>query len=263
MALQSRPTSSDLPPNLVFEIEQAGDRLVNKAEQLISNRTTNLSECFMSIRTKINEGKQINRIQSGSFEHSCMAARLSMTLGPGWIETTLKHLFGSCLSITETFSSRRKWKHECDTRRKSSDAYKKARIERRYHLTPATTDDDYGAEAITPATHTSQEELKRICNEYIQSLQTTVTQASELTIATIDQDESLNSLWQQLRRPRLTASFFGTVMKRQKNFEKLVETILCIPPPGTLPALEWGRSHEEVARQWYLAQKTRPTYVPC
>ena len=52
-------------------------------------------------------------------------------------------------------------------------------------------------------------------------------------------------------------------MKRQKSFEKLVETILCIPPPGTLPALEWGRSHEEVARQWYLAQKTRPTYVPC
>ena len=51
-------------------------------------------------------GKQINRIQSGSFEHRCMAAGLSMTLGPGWIEDTLKHLFGSCSSITKTFSSR-------------------------------------------------------------------------------------------------------------------------------------------------------------
>ena len=115
-----------------------------------------------------------------------MAAGLSMTLGPGWIETTLKYLFGSCSSITEIFSSCRKRKHECDTQRKSSDAYKKARIERRYHLTPATTDDDYGPEAITPATYTSQEELKGICNEYIQSLQITVTQASELTRATID-----------------------------------------------------------------------------
>ena len=37
-----------------------------------------------------------------------------------------------------------------------------------------TTDDDYGPEAINPATHTNQEELEHICNEYIQSLQITV-----------------------------------------------------------------------------------------
>ena len=208
-------------------------------------------------------GKQINRIQSGSFEHRCMAAGLSMTLGPGWIETTLKHLFGSCSAVTETFCGHRKQKHESDAQRKSSEAYKKARIERRYHLTPAITDADYGPEAITSATSTSEEDLKHICNECILSLQVTVKQASELTRATVDQDPSLNSLWQQLRRPRLTASLFGTVIKRRKNFEKLVETILYKPPPGTVPVLEWGRSHEEVARQWYIAQKTKlfgPTY---
>ena len=72
----------------------------------------------------------------------------------------------------------------------------------------------------------------------------------------MDQDPSLNSLWQQLRRPRLTASVFGTVIKRRKNFEKLVETILYKPPPGTVPALEWGRSHEDIARQWYMNHKT-------
>ena len=112
----------DLPPNLLFEIERAGDRLVNKAAQLITNRTTNLSECFMSISAKMDGGKQINRIQSGSFEHRCMAVGLSMTLGPGWIEDTSKHAFGSCSSITKTFSSRHKRKHQCDTERKSSDA---------------------------------------------------------------------------------------------------------------------------------------------
>ena len=145
-----------LTPNLLFEVERAGDRLVNKAAQLITNKTTNLSECFMSIRAKMNGGKQINRIQSGSFEHWCMAAGLSMTLGPGWIENTLEHLFESCSSITKTFSARRKRKHQCDNNRKSSDAYKKARIEKRYHLTPATTDNDYGPEAQTPST--SQED---------------------------------------------------------------------------------------------------------
>ena len=130
-----------------------------------------------------------------------MAAGLPMTLGPGWIETTLKHLFGLCSAVIETFGCCQKQKHESDAQRKSSKAYKKARIERRYHLTPAITDVVYGPEAITSATSTSEKDLKHICNEYILSLQVTVNQASELTRATVDQDPSLNSLWQQLRRP--------------------------------------------------------------
>ena len=56
---------------------------------------------------------------------------------------------------------------------------------RLYHLTPATTDADYGPEAITPTTSTSEEDLKHICNEYILSLQVIVNQASELTRATL------------------------------------------------------------------------------
>ena len=169
----------DLPPNLLFEAERAGNRLVNKAAQLITNKNTNLSECFMSIRAKMDGRKQINQIQLGSFEHWCMAAGLSMTLGPGWIENTLEHLFEFCSSITKTFSARRKRKHQCDNNRKSSDAYKKARIEKRYHLTPATTDNDNGTEAQTPST--SQKDLRCICNEYLQSLQITAQQASMLT----------------------------------------------------------------------------------
>ena len=57
----------------------------------------------MSIRAKMDGGKQINRIQLGLFEHRCIVAGLSMILGPGWIETTLKYLFGSCSPVTETF----------------------------------------------------------------------------------------------------------------------------------------------------------------
>ena len=72
--------SVDLPPNLMFEVERAGDRIVSKAAQLISNNTTNLSECYMSIQAKMDGGKQINRIQSGSFEHRCKVAGLSLTL---------------------------------------------------------------------------------------------------------------------------------------------------------------------------------------
>ena len=87
-----------------------------------------------------------------------------------------------------------------------------------------------------------------------------------LTEATINQDPSPNSLWQQLRRPRLTASVFGTVVKRCRNFEKLAETLLYKPPPCTVSTLEWEKSHEEVARQCYLQQKILqhgPSYKVC
>jgi len=57
----------DLPPNLLFEIDCT-------ATQLIGNHTTNLTVCYMSIRAKMNGGKQVNRMQSGSFQHYCMAA---------------------------------------------------------------------------------------------------------------------------------------------------------------------------------------------
>ena len=253
--VNGQPNFHDLPPNLMFEVERAGDRLVSKAAQLISNSTTNLSECYMSIRAKMDGGKQINRIQSGSFEHRCMAAGLSLTLGPGWINTTWKHLFGACSTVTETFANRRKRKHEKDTKRKSSNEYKHARIEKRYHLTSSTTDRNYGPKAVTPNT-TNQQELHKLCKEYLESLRVTPKQASELTAATTEQDPSPNSLWQQLRRARLTASRFGTIVKRRKNFEILVESILYKPPPDTATGLQWGRSHEEIARQSYITSKT-------
>ena len=43
-------------------------------------------------------------------------------------------------------------------------------------------------------------------------------QASELTREIVDQDPSLNSLWQQLKRPRLTSSLFSVVVKHCKKF---------------------------------------------
>ena len=98
----------DLPVNMLFELDRAGDRLINKASQLIDDETTNISECYMSVRSKMDGGKQINRIQSGAFQHRCMAAGLRLTLGPGWITETWKSLFGSCSNVMSTFSNTRR-----------------------------------------------------------------------------------------------------------------------------------------------------------
>ena len=119
--LASKTPSNNVSSNLLFELERAGDRKVSKAAQLIQDQTTNLSECYMSVRAKMDGGKQINRIQSGSFQHRCMAAALRLTLGPTWIADSWKHFFGSCSSVLTTYADRRKRKHHQDTERKSSN----------------------------------------------------------------------------------------------------------------------------------------------
>ena len=68
-------------PDFIDDVESCGDRLVSKAVQLVSNKTTNISENFMSIRCKMDGGKYFNRVQSGSFQHRSMAAALRVQYG--------------------------------------------------------------------------------------------------------------------------------------------------------------------------------------
>ena len=112
--------------------------------------------------------------------HRCMAAGLSLIPGPEWTKAAWKHLFGACSTVTKKFASHYKRKLKQDTERKSSNEYKHARIEKCYHLAPSSTDRDYGPAAVTPNT-TNQQELQKLCNEYLESLQVTSQQAAELT----------------------------------------------------------------------------------
>ena len=40
----------ELPVNMLFELDRAGDRLINKASQLIDDHTTNISDCYVSLQ---------------------------------------------------------------------------------------------------------------------------------------------------------------------------------------------------------------------
>ena len=94
----------DLPAGLFRAVDTLGDRLVAKAPQLISNKTTNICENFMSIRCKMDGGKYFNHVQSGSFHHRCMAAALRVQCGPNWIAHIWKTLFHSV-------GKHLRWKH--------------------------------------------------------------------------------------------------------------------------------------------------------
>ena len=215
----------------------------------------------MSVHAKMDGGKQINRIQSGSFEHRCMTAGLSITLGPTWCTDTWRHLFGMPSLVAQSYAYKRKRKHDSDKTRKNSESYKRARLEKKYHITPAIPDEDYGLDATAPDI-TSQQNLHDICKEFLKSLCVIDVKAAELAAATTDQDVSPNSLWQRLWSVQLTASSFATVVKRRSKFEKLVESILYRPPRNTISALEWGRNHEEAARTAYISVKAKGTSLP-
>ncbi|XP_065906075.1 uncharacterized protein [Dysidea avara] len=74
-----------MPAGLIQAVDTLADRIVSKAAQLIRNKTTNLCENYMSIRCKMDGGKYFNRVQSGSFQHRCIAAALRVQCGPDWI----------------------------------------------------------------------------------------------------------------------------------------------------------------------------------
>lgn len=67
--LGGRYVLDKLPTGLLNEILKRGDRIVSLAGQLVTNKTSNLAETYMSVNAKFNGGKQINRIQRGSFEN--------------------------------------------------------------------------------------------------------------------------------------------------------------------------------------------------
>ena len=55
MSNQPSNKTCNVPSNLLFELEQIG-------AQLIQDQTINLSEGFISVRAKMDGGKQMNRI---------------------------------------------------------------------------------------------------------------------------------------------------------------------------------------------------------
>ena len=79
-------------------------------------------------------------------------------------------------------------------------------------------------------------------------------QAEYLAEATKDQSNSL--LWFDYRKGRITASVFGSVNKTslEKPSKSVIERILQPKPIPNVPALQWGRTNEDVARREYMSK---------
>ena len=245
-----------LPDGLLFKVLRAGDRLVSLAKQLIDNQTSNLAESYMGIRTHFDGGKVFNRVQSGSFESRCYAAGLKFQEGPQWITHAYQESTGqSPPQVLADVTNKIEHRSGTEKKRKNTNEYKDRRKRAKY-TTSQLPSNDYGPDATQP--DISPEELQRLCQEYKCSLHVSQSERERIEIATRDQSGEI--LWFEQRKCRLTASNFGTVSRRRQTtpVEKFVKNLLYGTVREARP-LQWGREHEQDARQAYLQQRGTTT----
>jgi hypothetical protein len=85
--LGSNLSFSSIPSQMRQDVAALLNRLANKSDQLITNATTNLAECWMSVRAKFDGGKNTNRTLRGSWNARCYGAGLRKAKGPEWSPT--------------------------------------------------------------------------------------------------------------------------------------------------------------------------------
>ena len=118
----------EIPDDLYFRVQRAGDRLVSNATSLIANSTSNLAECYMGIRCKFDGGKVLNRVQRGSFQHRCNGAGLRFQLGPDWAPQAWQYATGEEPGkAMSKFYTKQAELHKRNMKRKGESKYKEAR----------------------------------------------------------------------------------------------------------------------------------------
>ena len=132
---------------MVYDIQRAVSRLVGKAPQLIGrlktlnnsvcitlcNFTTNLAESWMHIRCKFDGGKQINRIQSGSWQARCAGAGLRCNMGPSWGPVAWEKAVGTPpLEVYQSTAEKAVQRTEQDRKRKATEKSKAQRKKAKY-----------------------------------------------------------------------------------------------------------------------------------
>ena len=167
-------------------MKSCGDHLVMLSRQVIDNETSNLAECYMSIRSVFDGGKQFNRIQSGAFEGQGYAAGLRVQVSPTWQLQTLEHATGvSSGKVLEAAVKRKVTQLEKDRDRKNTDQYKVQRKSSKCIKTPSLQH-DYGPDSQQP--DVTPEELDCLCSEFFEcDVRVTVEQARNIEEATKQQ----------------------------------------------------------------------------
>lgn len=154
--------------NLVPVLEQCGmwplilvaiNRIIQKADRLSAEETSNRAELYMSLVAKYSAGKRLNLVARDNFNRRCTVAALQYQKGHIWHRSPYKKCFDA--SPGRYFK-----KHMEDQLRR----HPKSKVRRRLHFganKKALTDSSYGEEAQD---YLCDEELRILCEQRLLNL---------------------------------------------------------------------------------------------
>ena len=112
----------------------------------------------------------------------------------------------------------------------------------------------YGIQAVQPPL--PSEEVHQLCSEFKCGLSVNKEEAARIEQETTQQGDDPTGQWNSLRRPRLTASNFGTICKRRTStpVTNAVKCLLYKSISSAVSSLRWGCENEDSARKAYLQE---------
>jgi hypothetical protein len=236
------------------------DGIIQKADRLVTNVTTNSAENYMSLVSKVTGGKRVDFSRGSSYKGRCYGAGLAHSLGSAHILGMHKNITGMSPSqiIKSVVISRLKRQNRLKARRLDfTSRYKKPTV-------PVSNqaDCEYGPHAAD--SDIPQLDLQEKMKEIMESLQAGVscdTDCKQLQLATVGQSE--NYLWIDARHKRLTASKFGNIFKMRNTTPRhnTVKNML-FPSDIVTKDIMYGRKNERTAIALYEA-KNKVTVMPC
>jgi hypothetical protein len=73
--------------------------LLSNSEHLRSDTNTNLAECFMSVNSRLQGAKKVNRANRGAYAKRTDSAALKFNQGPMWAYNSWKKKYGESLNV--------------------------------------------------------------------------------------------------------------------------------------------------------------------
>ena len=252
----------DISQEIINDVRIILRRLADKSSRLIENATSNLAECWMSVRSKFDGGKVINRCGRGSWYSRCYGAALRLNVGPEWSPIVWEKTRGQ----TADRHFRKHYIHRgqatIKVRQQKKDQQfmarvRKRKLQRQKQASTKKARQSYGDSAIDVTEDAPPLNLITSMKSFYDE-EVTVKEEKRQYIELNTRDQSTSNLWHEERRKRVTASVFGDIVTRRTSTPSapLVKRLLYATFKGNIYTRH-GLSAEPTTVQEYILEKAK------
>ncbi|CAB3257324.1 unnamed protein product [Arctia plantaginis] len=232
-----------------FRVRVVINSVASKSRSLLENVDTNTVERLNSVIAKFVGGKRINWSLRRSYQSRCSAAVVAFnTKRP--IYTLHKKILGQSPK-----GNLKKYQEKKDRKRNLTNLVTRKKNRKRKLF---EKQNDYGESPATP--DMNEVDLKQATASFLARIKDLVKDRKSIQKKTVLQRDS--SEWLELRKLILTASNFGNVIKRKKNYGNCVKQILYKKNISFVHSIAHGVENEDIALQ-QLAKQENIMIKPC